>query len=584
MSIASEIAQKAVKAKLKKSAAAKATRSLAAKGEKSLAVPVSTRAEPSLAFEMPVVSTPQKKKAPTKRKAPAQSAAPVKAEKPASAFAAVREGPAPERKTALARLPMRETTPSLPSSVTGSYDATANVPFTFKGKQPWELTSNEMADLGDALGVENLGPLSVPKTFKYTTGDTFEVPGGLEGKFTYEDMMKLKANGINPDLIDPSLHQDIQRKIMRSMGEEGGLSDARVLQGLTFGMTSPNQPLFPNQLAMSRLRPASREQIEQLVSLRPWSLNDAVTKSDRAAASKAITGAYGLNAGSAGGLGVSGSVDYSRLADMNDLFLRDPAFFHRGEGEGWTDFVQRVNSQLHGMGNKTTSFGLAWQPDAGVSAIDRHMVNRYADTLLADPARRAEFEDRVLNLARARAAAAGKAGPENFGQVNHGLIQEVLLSEVGNSPSMKLRTSKGLINPRVPDELAGVDWPAEPRDLELMGDDYKAIIAANEAATQGSGLHLFGNQWNVWDRIRRRLEPHENMFPGLELVPRMSVDQLSVANKAHALSGHKNYTKELIDGDPRLQPTRQVDHEGLRYFRKGGFAVRKRHNLSAKRR
>lgn len=504
------------------------------------------------------------------------------AAKGTKAFAAVREGAAPERQTAVQRIPMRESAPELPSGVTGSYDATRNEPFTFRGKQPWELTSSEMADLGDKLGVPNLGPLNPPKTYRYMDEGEFEVPGGLEGTFTYEDMMRLKGQGINADRIDPSLHQDIQRKLMRSMEGEDGLSDARVIQGLTFGMTSPNQPLFPNQLAMSRLRPASQEQLQQVVDMRPWGLNDPVSAAERAALSKELTSAYGLNAGAAGGLGVSGSVDYSRLADMNDLFLRDPAFFHRAEGEDWTDFVQRINNQIPGLGNKTTSFGVAWQPEAGVSAIDRHMVNRYMDTLLADEARRAAFENRALNLARTRAAREGKEGPSDFSGVKHGLIQELLLSEVGKSPGMKLRTSEGLLNPRIPEGLRGTEWIAEPHALELMGDDYKAIIAANEAATQGSGLHLFGNQWNIWDRIRRRFEPHENMFPGLELIPRMSVDQLKVIDKGHALSGHKNYTKELIDGDPRLQPTKPVAHEGLRYFSTGGFAVRKQKNLSAK--
>jgi hypothetical protein len=499
-------------------------------------------------------------------------------------FAAVREEPAPERTTAQTRVPLRETTPELPSSVTGSYDAARNEPVTFRGKQPWELTGNEMADFGDALGAPNLGPLSDPKMFKYTTGDTFEVPGGLEGKFTYEDMVRMKGQGINPDLIDPSLHRDIQSKLMRSMAEPEGLSDARVMQGLTFGMTSPNQPLFPNQLAMSRFRPVSREQMEQVVAMRPWALNDLVTAAQRGRTSRDIADAYGINAAERGGLGVSGSVDYSRFADLNDMFLRDPAFFHRAEGEDWTDFVQRINSQVPGLGNKTTSFGVAWQPDAGVSAIDRHMVNRYADTLLADPARRAAFQERVLRLAQTQALRKNLPLPETFDDVNHGLVQQVLLSEVGKSPGMKLFTASGELNPELPPSLAGTDWVAPPHEVELMGDDYKSIIAANEAATQGSGLHLFGNQWNVWDRIRRRLEPHENMFPGLELIPRMNPEQLRVVDRQHMESGHKNYTKEIVDGDPRLQPTKPVSHEQMRHFSRGGFAVRKPRSLRVVRR
>ena len=499
-------------------------------------------------------------------------------------FAAVREGEAPARATAQTRIPLRETTPALPSSVTGSYDATRNEPVTFRGKQPWELTSNEMADFGDALGVPNIGPLNDPKTFRYTTGEEFQIPGGLNDNFTYEDMLWMKSRGINPDQIDPSLHRDIQAKLMRSMKEPEGLSDARVMQGLTFGMTSPNQPLFPNQLAMSRFRPVSREQMQQVVAMRPWDLNDPVTAEQRAAVRRELAKAYGINAAERGGLGVSGSVDYSRFADLNDMFLRDPAFFHRGQGEDWTDFVQRINSQVPGLGNKTTSFGVAWQPDAAVSAIDRHMVNKYADTLLADPARRAAFQDRVLRLARARAGGKGGALPETFEDVNDGIVQEVLLSEVGESPSMNLFTAKGELNPNLPPSLAVLNETAPPEKVELMGDDYKSIIAANEAASQGSGLHLFGNQWNVWDRIRRRLEPHENMFPGLELIPRMSPEQLRVIDRQHMLSGHKNYTKEMVDGDPRLQPTKPVPHERMRHFSRGGLAVRKPRSLRVARR
>jgi len=492
-----------------------------------------------------------------------------------TAFAVVSEGPAPERALARTRVPLAENTPSLPSRVTGSFDATRNEPVTFKGKQPFELTSNEMADFGDALGVPNIGPLNYLKVFNYTDGDEFVVPGGTEGIFTLEDMFRMKGEAINPDRIEPSLHRDIQAKLMRSMEEDGGvLSDARVIQGLHFGLTSPNQPLLPNQLAMSRLRPVSMEELDRPVEMRGWDLNDAVGSADRRALSRELTDAYGLGASSRGGLGVSGSIDYSRLSDMNDLFARDPAFFHRADGENWVDFVERVNNQLPGMGNKTTSFGVAWQPEAAVSAIDRHMVQRYADTLLADPARRAAFEARTLNLAQNRAAELGQRVPQTFADVNHGTVQEVLLSEVSKAPSMRFRNSKGDINPRVPTHLAEAGWPAEPFAIERMGDDYKAIVAANEAASAGSGLHLFGNQWNVWDRIRQRLEPHENMFPGLERIPRMSVSQLAVPNAQHALSGHKNYSKILKDGEKRLRPTRKVAHEQLRYFKRGGFAVR----------
>jgi len=496
-------------------------------------------------------------------------------------FAVPRSGPpTTERALAQTRVPLPESAPQLPAAVSGSFDAAANVPLTYKGLQPWELTSGQVADMGEALGVEGLGPLNAYQTFPYEDGggERFAIPGGLEGNFTYEDMAAMKAAAINPARISPELHREIQRKLMRSMGEVGGLSDAKVLSGLTFGYTSPNNPLTPNQLATSRLRMASQEDIDRIVNSRPWELSDAVTSKERRVFSDALADRLGLGAASKGGLGVRGSVDYSGFTDMLDLFRRDPAFFHRGADEPWTGLVERIASQVPGLSNKTGSFGVAWQPDAGVSAIDRHMANEYVDTILADPVKREAFQARALNLAAIRAAKAGKEAPTHFEDLNHGLIQELLLSEVANSPTPKFRLKSGAINAAVPEHLALTDWISEPKKAELMGQTYKDVVNANEAAMAGSGLQLFGNQWNIWDRIRQRLEPHENMFPGLERIPRMSVEQMRVVDAQHGLSGHKNYSK---DAENRLQPTRPVDPARFRNFAVGGvarkadFAVRK---------
>lgn len=513
-----------------------------------------------------------------KAASPAKAPEKPKTSRPIQRFAVARSGPSAKQKPlAHERRALPETAPELPSSVTGSFDASQNVPVTYKGKQPWELTPTEMADMGEALGVPNLGPLNQPVSFPYEGGGgRFEIPGGLEGSFTYEDMLKMKASGIDPSQIDPGLHQAIQQKLMRSMDEPAGLSDAKVLSGLTFGYTSPNNPLTPNQLATSRLRMASMEDLDRIINSRPWSLTDAVTPEDRAKFSDMVANYLGLGAASKGGLGVRGSVDYSGYTDFLDMFRRDPAFFHRKEGEEWPAFVERVATQVPGLSNKTGSFGLAWQPDAGVSAIDRHMANKYMDTILADPAKRDAFEKRALNLAAIRAAKEGKEAPASFNELNHGLIQELLLSEVGNSPTPKFRLKTGEINPAVPEHLAEVDWISEPEKAELMGQTYKDVVNANEAAMAGSGLHLFGNQWNIWDRIRRRLEPHENMFPGLENIPRLSVDQMRVIDAAHGRSGHKNYSKDMSTGEVRLRPTREVDYEEFRYFKKGGFSAKKR--------
>lgn len=520
--------------------------------------------------------------APTK---PAAKAAPAKAgakeEKAPSAksrFSVVREGPAKaDRPLAQARTALREAPPELPAAITGSFNAMENVPVSYKGTPVNELSDIQMADFGESLGVPNIGPLTPSQSFPYegAGGERFELPGGTEGTFTLEDMFAVKGRGIDPSRIDPELHQAIQQKLMRSMAEPEGLSDARVLSGLTFGFTSPNNPLTPNELATARLRLGSMQDVDRIVGMRPWGLTDPVTGADRAAFSDEFTRRFGLDAASKGGLGVRGSVDYSGYTDMLDLFRRDPAFFHKGRDEDWTTLVERVASQVPGLSSKTGSFGVAWQPEAGVSAIDRHMALEYMDTILGDPARSAAFKERALNLARAQAQQAGREGPARFEDINQGVLVDVLLGEVGKGPTPKLRTKSGEISSSVPESLRGVDWISEPEKLELMGPTYKDVVAANEAAMAGSGLHLFGNQWNIWDRIRRRLEPHENMFPGLENLPRMSVEQMRIADKAHGLTGHKNYSK-VRDGDIiQLRPTVPIpDYRLLRYFKDGGLAVK----------
>ena len=534
---------------------------------------------------------PAKSKVAAKADAPTKPAA--KVDTPITRFASVREGPPPERQLARKRIVLPETSPAIPSSVTGSFDATQNVPVTFRGMSPSEMTSGQMADFGESLGVPNVGPLTPSQSFPYegSGGERFAIPGGTEGNFTLEDMFAIKGAAIDASRIDPELHQAIQRKIMRSMEEPGGaLSDARTLSGLTFGYTSPNNPLTPNQFATARLKLGSQEDIDRLVAMRPFSLTDAVTKGQRGEFSDAFTSALGLDSAKKGGLGVRGSVDYSGYTDMLDLFRRDPAFFQKGADEDFTTLVQRVASQVPGLSSKTGSFGVAWQPEAAVSAIDRHMAMRYMDTILSDPKKMEAFKNRALGLAQSRAAKGNKKGPESFDDINESILVESLLSEVGKAPKPKFRTSKGDISPNIPEEFRSVDFISEPEKLQLMGPTYKDVVAANEAAMAGSGLQLFGNQWNIWDRIRRRLEPHENMFPGLERLPRMSIDQLRVADKAHALSGHKNYGKDKSGDVVRLKPTRPVDYTKMRYFKDGGLAVKARvrpqnqpHNLSVKR-
>ena len=43
----------------------------------------------------------------------------------------------------------------------------------------------------------------------------------------------------------------------------------------------------------------------------------------------------------------------------------------------------------------------------------------------------------------------------------------------------------------------------------------------------------------LWDRIRKRLEPHEILFPELEKLPRMSLDQMKQVDAELSKAGYK---------------------------------------------
>ena len=97
----------------------------------------------------------------------------------------------PENKVAAA-LPRRNMT----SSKDVSYDDQGNI--KFHNKEPKNWTPEDFEEYGKGFGVENLGPLSpIRKVTSELAGSVARIPGGLDGKFTYYDLLWLKANPVN---------------------------------------------------------------------------------------------------------------------------------------------------------------------------------------------------------------------------------------------------------------------------------------------------------------------------------------------------------------------------------------------------
>lgn len=441
----------------------------------------------------------------------------------------------------------------------GSFNPLDEQPFTFNGKNPNQWTPEEFKQAGDAFGVPNLGPLSPLQTFKDAAGRDITIPGGLNDKFTYYDLLHLKAQGINAADLPMDLHVPLQQKIMRTMTPELPSSDAQNWSGLMFGMTSPNNPLFPNQLAQSRLRLRDPEMMGQLANMIPWKAGETVPKDVRNAASDAIASQFGLNAASQGGLGVRGSQNYTYPAELAQMFQKDPGFFRKGADEPWSQFVERLSSQVPGLQMKTGSFGSVWQnpAQAGISAVDRHMVNEFEKTggLFPTPEAQSAFEQQAVNRWN---NATPERAVNSFDQLQQqsgypGFRNKMLLEYVGNAPDPLFRLKSGDINPTIPQHLQDAPWVVEPRRVQTMSEPYQRALDWNAQQAAQQGLPLFPSQWLMWDRIRNRLEPHENMFPGLENMPAMSRDQLREVVAEHNASGHMAYTKTP---EGNLRPTK----------------------------
>jgi hypothetical protein len=322
------------------------------------------------------------------------------------------------------------------------------------------------------------------------------------------------------------------------------------------------------------MRLRTPEMLDDLASMIPWKAGETPTVQQRKIVNDQIAGRYGLDAASKGGLGTRGTADYSRVAEMAQLFKQNPDFFRKAPEESWTQAVERISSQLPGLSMKTGSFGTVWQnpAEAAISAIDRHMARELDKRggIFETPKERTDWENRSVSLWNKREADRVAAETEKGGKVtpadpatdfddmlaksgSDGFIGEMMLDHVGKALTPKFRTTKGEINPKLPEHLAKADWVKEPETVFKVGKAYKQALEVNQKIADEHGLNLFMSQWMEWDRIRNRFEPHENMFPGLSKLPAMSLDQLRMVDQAHKQTGHKTYGKT---DEGTLQPTR----------------------------
>lgn len=446
-----------------------------------------------------------------------------------------------------------------PEPIDASVGMKENAPVMFRGKEPYEFDPEDWHAFGLHHGTSRpMGPSDEAAwragmtTHTLPSGRTFQVPGGTD-PFTYYDTLFMKSQGVpTRELakIDPAVRQMIHDRMAagtQPFEAPAEMAPHSLFNKLVMGMESPNNPLTPNQLAFARTMAKGPEDLSRWAAMIPWRYGaEGISKEQRLALSNEIADRMGINAATVGGLGARGTTDYTRIAELAQMVGDKPDFFRfKGAGEGganpsenWANFVQRISSQVPGLSAKTGSFGSVWQDPvhAATSAIDRHMVRRAekGGNLFASLDDQIEAE----RLAANRYFKNTGKSVENFEGLPQKYKDDAYFGYLNRHPATTVRTAKGELNPKLPEGVLGVDWVKEPKKVETISAPYRNVQEVNRQAADQLNQGLFSNQWFVWDDIRNRLEPHENMNPALEQVPRMSLEQTQRAREAHRLAGY----------------------------------------------
>jgi hypothetical protein len=459
---------------------------------------------------------------------------------------------------------------------------------TFQGREPKDWAPEDFAKFGKEFGVRNLGPLSKVSNIVDELGRPLaQIPGGLDGKFTYYDLLWLKTNAVDVKSLPVELHGKLTAKLARTMTPERG-NDVQKFNGILFGMLSPNSPLLPNEFGQARMRFESMDDIRRFANLLP----DNPTKEQRKAVNQKLKKELGFTSAKSGGLGIGISVDLSNIVIAAKMFAKKPDFFIKKPNESWANFVDKLTTQVGGLGTKTASFGGVWQDPlmAGISAMDRHMARAFSEELLNNPDIRGRFEGMVVKRfndltakskktaqkadAKIRRAKTDKARTKAIEEKQDAMqnlpdptalkadtlddvlgqaeifgadrikdfVNEAVFAAMG-SRKAKYLVKGGAVNPKLPESLQGVEWVEQPKDFQVMSDAYRLALDINAKRAKELGIEVFPSQWTLWDRIRGRVEPHEAMFPGLERLPALNDRQLGAAYAANKQAGYARNVK-----------------------------------------
>ena len=502
--------------------------------------------------------------------------------------------------------------------VTGSLRLEDNIPLTFRGKEPNEWNADEAKEFGDKFGKkfapsekelqQNL--LEVP----LEGGGTLKIPGGFEGEFTPYEQHFLHSQGVDPNLMQTEDYWKMHDKMIRSVDPGENLTDEQIYNQIIFGLTSPNNPLTPNQLAVGRLRANDMQDIERMSDMIPWNYQnaderiqeiadglttqkmdfDVTTKPQRNYVkslgikldkdqkrvsidthmmdgkpllnsaglpiknkksavknfySKQIADSFGVGAGERGGIGASGSADYTDIAMFAQMFRDRPDFFRKAKSEDWPGFVERVSNQIKGLDYKTGYMGTVWQDPMGAmnAPVDRHIAFAWLkDPGSADLRKSAVSEwNRMTEFDSPRNPVFGKDKVSNFDELENApggngfAVTYAMNQAYMPKKSGVFRGASGEMNPNLPEQAGKIDWIKEPESFETVPENYKKALEASFTG-KGGDRKVFNQQWGEWDLIRKRISPHETINPDLQGLPRMSIEQMKDVDKSYKEHRYKS--------------------------------------------
>lgn len=423
-----------------------------------------------------------------------------------------------------------------------------------------EMSDAEIEAIGKKHGVDfTINPMQ--SVVDPGTGRSWDIPGGLDGKFSYTDLHRLKAQAYDPNDFSKDFHTALQRKILDAVTPtESQIKDPReMFSRIGFGQMSPGTPLLQNQFLIHKMRPRTMEDLDKLAG---YANNKAPTDLDKAeisSAANAIADDYNLGAAATGGMGLRSSASPGWLAATASGMKLAPEFYNKKPSESWQQLAERVGNVTPGLGAKTGSFGVVWQDPskAATSAIDRHMVREFRDELEQHPEefqRLSTTQPNLWNKQIEDYRLAKKAGdklpqtgiPEdakkvrNYAQLKNqpgysDWADQRAETDITNRSGGLYRLKSGELNPDMPEHLRNL--PFEPKSWWSFGPTYERALGINAKRAGESGLSLFGEQWRVWDPIRGQLEPHEVMYPGLHNLPQLSDPEIMRAYEAQKKAG-----------------------------------------------